>query len=245
MTDSTHTDNNKSQEAGLTGAAYVAQYLGEHPDFFIQHRDLLMQLNIPHEAGTISLVERQVKALRDRNRELQSQMIDMLRNARENERLLNQCMSLALALINSETPAQLLQTLRVQLLADFQCDAFAALLCDHQLPLPAGARDVEHEILLGSIGCEFPDGEPVCGLLEKPVREFLFGELKPDLQSVALLPLGPHAERGLIAIASRSNDRFVPQMGTVFLQLISNLFDALLRRHGRDQDRNDSQNVIL
>lgn len=234
-----------STETTLTGAAYVAHYLSEHPDFFLQHRELLMQLSIPHETGAVSLVERQVKALRDRNRELQSQMIDMLRNARENERLLGQCLALALAMINSESPAQLLSTLRQQLLADFQCDAFTALLCDHQLPVPAGARDVEHEILLGAIGCEFPDGEPVCGLLEKPVREFLFGELKPDLQSVALLPLGPHAERGVIAIASRSNERFVPQMGTVFLQLIGNLFDALLRRHGREREQHDGDAVIL
>lgn len=239
------TEPSKQQESTLTGAAYVAQYLGDHPDFFFQHRDLLMQLNVPHEAGTVSLVERQVKALRDRNRELQSQMIDMLRNARENERLLSQCLALALSLINSTSPAELLQILRVQLLADFQIDAFSVLLCDHQLPVPAGARDVEHEILLASIGCEFPDGEPVCGLLEKPVREFLFGELKPDLQSVALLPLGPRAERGVIAIASRSNERFVPQMGTVFLQLIGNLFDALLRRHGREIDTRENGNVIL
>jgi len=245
MTDSPNQGNNKAQETTLTGAAYVAQYLAEHPDFFVHHRDLLMQLNIPHEAGTISLVERQVKALRDRSRDLQSQMIDMLRNARENERLLSQCLSLALTLINSTTPNQLLQTLRQQLLADFQCDAFAALLCDHQLQLPAGARDVEHEILLGALGCEFPDGEPVCGLIEKPVREFLFGELKPDLQSVALLPLGPHAERGVIAIASRSTDRFEPQMGTVFLQLIGNLFDALLRRHGREQENQRDDAVTL
>lgn len=234
------TDTTQQAETTLTGAAYVAQFLGEHPDFFLQHRDLLMQLNVPHEAGAISLVERQVKALRDRNRELQSQMIDMLRNARENERLLSQCLALALTMINSNSLNELLQTLRQQLLADFQCDAFAALLCDHQLPMPAGARDVEHDILLGSIGCEFPDGEPVCGLLEKPVREFLFGELKPDLQSVALLPLGPRAERGVIAIASRTSDRFVPQMGTVFLQLIGNLFDALLRRHGREYLEHES-----
>ncbi len=227
----------------LAGAAYVAQYLSEHPDFFQQHRELLIQLNIPHEAGAISLVERQVKALRDRSRELQSQMIDMLRNARDNERLLNQCMALALAMTQAGSATQLLHTVRQQLLNDFQCDAFAALLCDHQLLLPAGAREVEHEILLGSLGCEFPDGEPVCGLLEKPVREFLFGELKPELQSVALLPLGIRAERGLIAIASRNSERFVPQMGTVFLQVISQLFDALLRHHGRDQNsRND---VIL
>lgn len=239
------TDSTDNTETTLTGAAYVAHYLSEHPDFFLQHRELLMQLNVPHEAGTVSLVERQVKALRDRNRELQSQMIDMLRNARENERLLGQCLALALTLINADTPAQMLQTLRQQLLADFQCDAFAALLCDHQLPLPAGARDVEHEILLGAIGCEFPDGEPVCGLLERPVREFLFGELKPDLQSVALLPLGARAERGVIAIASRSNDRFVPQMGTVFLQLIGNLFDALLRRHGREQEHHDERDAVI
>ena len=46
-------------------AAAIAAYLEAHPDFFVEHEDLLPALRIPHQRGdTISLVERQMKILR-------------------------------------------------------------------------------------------------------------------------------------------------------------------------------------
>lgn len=218
----------------LHGEAYVAQFLSENPDFFLRHRDLLMQLSVPHEAGAVSLVERQVKALRDRIRELQSQMIDMLRHARENEQVLGQCLSLSLGMIESSSIDQLIHVVRTELLREFRCDALSVMFCQVDVSGIIHARQVTHDQLLNELGCGFPDGEPVCGYLDQRARKFLFGELNPDLHSVALLPLGLNAARGVIAIASRDKERFSPQMGTVFLQLIAQLFDAVQRKHARE-----------
>lgn len=218
----------------LHGEAYVAQFLSDNPDFFLRHRDLLMQLAIPHEAGAVSLVERQVKALRDRVRELQSQMIDMLRHARENELVLNQCLSLSLGMIESTHIENLINVVRSELLREFRCDALSVLFCQVDVNGIIHARRVSHDDMLNELGCGFPDGEPVCGFLDQRARKYLFGDLNPDLHSVALLPLGLNAARGVIAIASRDKDRFSPQMGTVFLQLIAQLFDAVQRKHARE-----------
>ena len=47
----------------------IADYLKSHPDFFERHPLILLSLKLPHRTGgsAISLVERQVSMLRQRN----------------------------------------------------------------------------------------------------------------------------------------------------------------------------------
>ena len=52
----------------LPNAEQVAAYLRAHKDFFVEHEALLADITIPHETGkAVSLVERQVVVLRERN----------------------------------------------------------------------------------------------------------------------------------------------------------------------------------
>jgi uncharacterized protein YigA (DUF484 family) len=64
----------------------VARYLEDHPDFFLTHGALLEGLQIPHRdsAGAVSLIERQVRVLRERNQALQDQLRELIEIAREN-----------------------------------------------------------------------------------------------------------------------------------------------------------------
>src|SRR5690554_3034051 len=63
----TDTRMSKASPSQLS-AAEVAEYLRQNPAFFVEHDDLLADLLIPHQSGqAVSLVERQVKLLRERN----------------------------------------------------------------------------------------------------------------------------------------------------------------------------------
>ena len=56
-------------------AEVVSNYLRENPDFFNQHPEALSELKISHVGeGAVSLVERQVATLRDRNAELRRRL---------------------------------------------------------------------------------------------------------------------------------------------------------------------------
>ncbi len=52
--------------------AEIADYLQNNADFFERHATLLTKLKLPHSRGnaTVSLVERQVSALREKNQAL-------------------------------------------------------------------------------------------------------------------------------------------------------------------------------
>jgi len=101
----------------------VADYLRDNPDFFQNNASLLATLEIPHTCGTaVSLVEHQVKVLRDQNRQLKRKLMDLVHVARDNNRLNERMHQLTLGLISSNTLEALLDTLREQLQGEFKAD---------------------------------------------------------------------------------------------------------------------------
>src|SRR5688500_19350608 len=68
--------------------AAVASYLSATPEFFDRHAQLLAKIRLPDMrsgASTVSLLERQVEVLRERNRELERKVKDFVDVAREND----------------------------------------------------------------------------------------------------------------------------------------------------------------
>ena len=53
----------------------VVAYLLANPDFFVDRDSLLLKLQVPHKSkGTISLVEKQLDVIRDRQKETKKQL---------------------------------------------------------------------------------------------------------------------------------------------------------------------------
>ena len=70
-------------------AEVVSDYLRDNPDFFNQHPEVLSELKITHVGdGAVSLVERQVATLRERNAELRRRLDALMAVAEQNEALL-------------------------------------------------------------------------------------------------------------------------------------------------------------
>src|SRR5687767_3955104 len=68
----------------------VAQHLQSHPDFFERQSTVLLKLRLPHQrqsGQTVSLVERQVEVLRERNQGLERRLGELMEVARANEQL--------------------------------------------------------------------------------------------------------------------------------------------------------------
>src|SRR5450759_1215502 len=81
-----------------------AEYLHTYPDFFERNGPLLAKLRLPHlrDAGaTVSLVERQVEVLRERNQSLERKLKELVDVARANDALADRIHRLSQRLIQA------------------------------------------------------------------------------------------------------------------------------------------------
>ena len=86
----------------------VAAYLRQHPEFFVDHEELIPELRIPHQPGeAVSLVERQVKLLRERNIEMRHRLSQLMDVARDNDRLFDKTRRLVLDLLDAASLEEL------------------------------------------------------------------------------------------------------------------------------------------
>jgi hypothetical protein len=208
----------------------VKAYLLAHPNFLSEHPELLANINVPHEPGeAASLVERQVKVLRERNQLLQGQLIDMLCAADANEKLLMHCNQFMLSLLEYDDLTALCQALLQKLKQEFALQGAALVLVGQAVDVPFVHQVNSATEIKERLNCQFPDRQPLCGRLSESARQFLFGDLSQQLQSFALIPLGENCNTGLLALASDDPLHFRPELGTLFIELIANLVSHLLR----------------
>lgn len=197
----------------------IAQYLQDNPQFFEEHAEMLAQINLPHPHGgrTISLSERQMLALREKNKELEKKLREMISFAKDNDALQHKVHEFVVALFAARD-LDTLQEMIPHLLRDIFAIPHTALRLWQSNPPSA-------EVLA------FADAQaqPVC--LHQPAHDTAswFGEHAAQLHSYAYLPLHAGSETiGLLVMASEDKQRFYPEMGTVFLQRISEAVSSAL-----------------
>ena len=112
------------QNAGLQiGEQGVTDYLRRHPEFFEDKPSLLADLRIPHHAGNaVSLVERQIQALRESNESRQAQLDALIQIARDNGALNYRLHQLTLQLMECDDLDSMLTIISNRLRKDFNAD---------------------------------------------------------------------------------------------------------------------------
>jgi len=212
--------------------AAVRQYLCDNPDFFVKQPDLLSHIDLAHKEGELpSLVERQVKTLRVKNQSLQIQLVEMLQSAFRNEELLNNCNRFLLNLLNAKDLNSLVNQILTGLRTEFDLDATALILIgDYNTCHPAKIF-TQVEDIKNLLNNQFPENKSLCGRLENSIKVEFFGELASEINSSALIPLGDNCRFGLLAIASKDESRFAPEMGTLFIELIAKTVVGMIRMH--------------
>jgi uncharacterized protein YigA (DUF484 family) len=213
----------------------VADYLRDNPEFFQNNASLLASLQIPHAISpAVSLVEYQVKVLRDQNSQLKRKLMDLVQVARDNNRLNERMHQLTLGLIKVSSLEALLDTLRENLLGEFKADTVIMRLagmteaqtreCGVDYYDPAAAELQHFEAFLKT-------SRPQCGRFKREQMQYLFGDQSQAIESAALIPLGHHCKVGMMAIGSQEASRFHPGMGTLFLTHLGELMELLLTEH--------------
>lgn len=203
----------------------ISDYLIRHPDFFERHADALAAIDIPHPTGdAVSLIERQVRTLREQSGSYRKQLEHLVSVARENDALAKRLHRLTLALIETQTFDEVLNTLQDELREQFKADAVEMkLFASEQLdahahePGPALFRDF------------LKRARPNCGQLDKAQLEYLFGPQAGETGSAALIPLSAPPMAGVLAIGSRDPERFHEGKSVDFLQRLAEVVSAKLQ----------------
>lgn len=208
----------------------VAKFLKEHPEFFEQNADLLSEVFIPHPHGgrAISISERQILTLRERSKQLEGKLRDIIQFGEENDAIGEKMHRLTLALITAGDLAGVLNATYLSLREDFAVPHVALRLWreggDSGLGEFEPVSDATREFAASLT-------QPYCSAHAMVDTAGLFGEEGAHLRSYAYVPLRDGEAFGLLALGSEDAQRFYPEMGTLFLKRMGELIAATIARH--------------
>jgi len=203
----------------------VAEYLRNHPEFFEEYADMLAEIQLPHPHGgrTVSISERQILALREKTRQLESKLREIIEFGEENDAIGEKIHRLTLTLLTARDLPGALSAVYLNLREDFavphvvlrawRAGENGAL--PEFAPVSAGIREFASSLT-----------QPYCSGHAMVDTATLFGETAPHLRSFAYLPLRDETVFGLLALASEDPQRFYPDMGTLYLKRIGELVSA-------------------
>ena len=197
----------------------VEEFLRAHPNFLQDRPGLLAVLNLPHGGeGAVSLVERQVSVLRQRNIVSRQQINALSDIGRENDRLLEATRRTVLALLAGTNRQELAQIWLVQVTNTFKAE-LGALVWITGEPNSNSAESVADKLI--------GQGESFSGVLRPEEMKALFTSDASE-GSAALSPIrNGSGILGVLAVGARDSVRYRQEDGTIFLEYLAEVIGQL------------------
>lgn len=206
----------------------IAEFLRENPNFFDRHREALCNLHLQHPSGqAISLIEKQVSALRERNTELRHKLNQLLDNARVNDRLFERSKRLVLSLLECTELGDAVDVLYYSFDKEFDIP-FTRLILFSEPPQPSNTHTVGFDEAKLALGRHLTASRATSGGLSRDEITFLFGKDAANVGSAAMAPLYYNRWLGVLAVGHRDLQHYQAGMGTLFLTHIAEVLDRLL-----------------
>jgi len=208
----------------------VRDFLQDNPTFLDKNPDILESLTLPHNAGNaVSLVERQVGVMRDRNKEMRNRLDNMLETAHDNDLLFEKTKRLVLNLLEAKNLPALVETVYDSLGKDFAIDFYSLTLLEDEKQLPSTmARVASIEKANEKVGTLLNSNRAVSGVLREDEMTFLFGEKGLQVGSVAAVSLRFNNLYGILAVGNSDPNFYKSSMGTLFLSYIAEVLNRIL-----------------
>lgn len=208
----------------------VAEYLEQHPQFFVQYADVLanIKLTSPLVGRAISLQERQTEILRDKIRQHELQFAQILRNAKDNEVIADNFQQWTETILRSKPDTTLPRVLTNTLASQFNVQQVTLRLWNlapefkdnwYSIPVTDDLRIFSNSLTT-----------PYCGPA-KQVSCLSWLPNSEEIRSMAIIPLFPSSTvipGGLMVLGSTDESRFTSAMSTDFLVHIGKIASASL-----------------
>jgi uncharacterized protein len=211
----------------------IASYLKNHPEFFEQYAELLAQIHIPspHGGKAISITERQIGVMRDKVKQLEAKLAELIAFGDENDTISGKAHRLGVALQGATDLTGVMRVLYSHLGGDFAVPHVAVRIwgIGGGDAVEFSAVDEAVKVFAGALR------HPYCGPSAGQEAVAWLGESGGHIRSVAQIPLREGGDEagacfGLLLLASEEAHRFYPEMGTLYLQRIGDMAAAALLR---------------
>lgn len=214
----------------------VRQYLKNNSDFLQRNPEMLDHLHISHASGSaVSLVEKQVGVLRERNIDMRRRLSTLTANARDNDKLYENTRVLIIKLLEASSIKELHNAFIDAMRDDFKVE-HASMILFLEEPQEKDSYRVESlKDAEKDIGPLLKSGKAICGALRKNELSYLFPQAG-DIGSAAVMPLDASEQLGLLAVGSSDAAHYNTAMGTLFLTHIAEVIVRILPRLQGEQD---------
>jgi len=195
----------------------VELYLLENTDFFVSRESLVNELSFKHDAeGATSLLEMQVRKLRDEQSRLMDMLSGFVSTGKENEELFFKSKNLTLSLIASEGFDEVKKTVELFFHENFAVDScILEILSDselQELEIRTGLEMNKDAIHMGPLS------------KEKMAAFFSSESIKSAVISVMKLKKG----FGLLKVGSNEPTKYLGDGDTTFIEYIRDIIIRVL-----------------
>ncbi|MFL0808263.1 MAG: DUF484 family protein [Oceanobacter sp.] len=217
-------------ESHQVSATDVAHYLKDNPDFFVGRDELLAELRIPHDSGgATSLIERQLQVHRERNQDLADRLYNLLKNARNNDKIFLRMRRLVLALIEANSWANIYAALDDSLRTDFGVDGWAmAHFTERRLEAPLTA--IKEPTQQRKILKLFNGRKAICGNFSAEEVALLMSAPMPSAKSIAAARISGQDNNGILVLASKDAEHYRSSTDTLFLDYLAEVLALRLQQ---------------
>ena len=219
----------------------IIEYLRNHPDFFVEHTDILSELNIPHDTpgqlastdNVASLIEHQVALLRQENSSLNENLDKSEEDVADQRKLAKETHDLSLQLMQVDSLQALNDLLSKSLRQHYQAERFLFLV--FKTPIDSAdcsnIRFHEANSKLAFMFTElFHHNKPLCDSLQTEHIDALFGtrEGAEPIRSTALIPVQQSDWHGMLVLGSKKQDQYCHGFEMDLLNYITMISAALI-----------------
>lgn len=206
-----------------------SDFLRENPTYLYDHPEILEDLYLPHATGSaISLVERQVGRLRERNEELRKRLDALSAQANENQQLLGKTQTLVLSVLDAHSLEQMVEVLYDRLNRDFAVEFCSLTLLSTAKKIgPSLARCASQAAAKREIGSILKT-KVLCGVVRDREREFLFGEHASSIGSIAAVVIQSKRPLAVLSVGHRDAHYYTSETGTLFLSYLGNVLTRVI-----------------
>ena len=197
----------------------VELFLLDNLDFFESRESLVGELKFKHSsASAASILERQVKRLREEHKNLMDLLSSFMKTASTNEDLFNKSKDLTLEILDSVTKQEIINVVESSFSNDFKVDK-----CSFEFYKNNEIQEIEN-----ITGLSFHKGAIHCGSFSSEKMNVLFKD--ESIQSMVVAVVVIKNEIGLLKIGSFDRAKYLGDEDTTFIQYIRDILEVKLTK---------------